>query len=37
MTEINYDNKTFAPVENSATGEVSSVTRFYYRQKNDLV
>lgn len=37
MTKINYDNKTFAPVENSETGEVSSETRFHYRQKDDLV
>ncbi len=37
MPEINYDNKTFASVENSATGEVSSATTFHYHQKDDLV
>lgn len=37
MNEINYNNKTFASVENSATGEVSSQTIFQYHQKNDLV
>lgn len=37
MTKINYDCKTFASVKNSATGEVSNETRFYYHQKDDLV
>lgn len=37
MSKINYDNKTFASVQNSETGEVSSETVFYYHQKNDLV
>ncbi|MCY7376995.1 MAG: hypothetical protein LH472_13635 [Pyrinomonadaceae bacterium] len=37
MTKINYDNKTFASVQNSATGEVSNETVFYYHQKDDLV
>ncbi len=37
MTKINYDNKTFASVQNSATGEVGAATRFYYHQKDDLV
>lgn len=37
MNEINYDNKTFASVQNSETGEVSSETVFYYHQKNNLV
>lgn len=34
---LNYDNKTFASVENSGTGEVSSETIFHYHQKDDLV
>lgn len=37
MTKINYDNKTFASVENSETGEVSGETVFHYHQKDDLV
>lgn len=37
MNEINYDDKIFASVQNSETGEVSGETRFYYRQKGDLV
>jgi hypothetical protein len=37
MAEINYDNKTFASVQNSDTGEVSAETVFYYRQKDNLV
>ena len=37
QTKINYDHKTFASVENSATGEVSSETIFNYHQTGDLV
>lgn len=37
MNKINYDNKKFASVENSETGEVSGETVFHYRQKGDLV
>ena len=37
MTKINYDGRTFASVVNSATGEVSSETRFHYHQKDSLV
>ena len=37
LCEINYDNKTFASVKNSATGEVSSETIFNYHQTDDLV
>lgn len=37
QTKINYDNKTFASVENSETGEVSSQTTFRYHQQDDLV
>ena len=35
--KINYDNKKFASVQNSETGEVSSDTVFHYHQKDDLV
>ena len=35
--KINYDNKTFASVQNSETGEVSEETVFHYHQKDDLV
>lgn len=37
MPEINYDNRKFASVRNSATGEVSGETVFHYHQKDDLV
>lgn len=37
MTKINYDNRKFASVQNSETGEVSSETIFHYHQKEDLV
>jgi len=37
MTKINYDNKTFASVQNSETGEVGAETVFHYHQKDDLV
>jgi hypothetical protein len=37
MAKINYDNKTFASVQNSETGEVSSETVFHYHQKDDFV
>ncbi len=37
MKNINYDNRKFAPVKNSKTGEVSSETVFHYHQKGDLV
>ena len=37
MSEINYDNRKFASVQNSATGEVSGETVFHYHQKGDLV
>lgn len=36
-SKINYDNRVFKSVENSASGEVSSETLFYYHQKDDLV
>lgn len=37
MTKINYDNKKFASIQNSETGEVSGETVFHYHQKDDLV
>ncbi len=37
MNKINYDNKKFALIENSETGEISSETIFHYRQTDDLV
>lgn len=35
--KINYDNRFFASVQNSETGEVSAETVFHYHQKDDLV
>ncbi|MGH9802814.1 MAG: n-acetylglutamate synthase [Blastocatellia bacterium] len=37
MTKINYDNRRFAGVSNSETGEVSSETIFHYHQQADIV
>lgn len=37
MILINYDNKKFASVENSETGEVTSETVFHYHQNQGLV
>ncbi len=37
MKNINYENRKFASVKNSETGEVSSETVFHYHQKGDLV
>ena len=37
MNKINYNNKKFASIENSKTGEVSGDTVFHYHQKDDLV
>ena len=34
---INYDNRVFKSVSNSATGEVSAETVFHYHQKEDFV
>ena len=34
---ISYDGRTFAPVSNSATGEVGDGTLFHYHQIGDLV
>jgi hypothetical protein len=37
MPEINYDNRRFAGVSNSETGEVSPETIFHYHQQGDIV
>jgi hypothetical protein len=34
---INYDNKRFATVANTANGEVTGDTVFHYRQQGDIV
>lgn len=35
--KINYDQRRFRSIENSASGEVSGETVFHYRQQDDLV
>ena len=37
MSKINYNKRIFKSASNSETGEVSSETRFYYHQKENLV
>jgi hypothetical protein len=37
MPKFNYDNRRFAGVSNSETGEVSAATIFYYHQQDDIV
>jgi hypothetical protein len=37
MSKISYDKRVFRSTRNSATGEVSSETRFYYHQKGNVV
>ena len=37
MSEINYDNRRFASVSNSGTGEVTTETVFHYHQKGNVV
>ena len=37
MPKINYNNRLFAPVSNSESGEVSSNTVFEYHQQGDVV
>ncbi len=37
MNKINYDNRKFASVQNSKTGEVSGETVFRYHQKENLI
>jgi len=34
---FDYDERFFAPVSNSATGEVGSETVFHYRQRGEVV
>ena len=37
MGRINYHNRYFAPVVNTANGEVDSTTVFHYRQQDNIV
>jgi hypothetical protein len=37
MADFNYNNRYFAGVSNSETGEVSSETIFHYRQQDNIV
>ena len=37
MNDLNYNNKRFRSVANSATGEVGSETVFHYRQTGNIV
>jgi hypothetical protein len=37
MPSINYDNRKFASIKNSGSGEVGAETVFYYHQQGDLV
>ncbi len=37
MPKINYDGRTFAPITNTRTGEVSSETTFHYHQAGSIV
>ena len=37
MSRINYHDRRFAPVSNSANGEVDSATIFHYRQRGRVV
>lgn len=37
MSRINYDERNFVSVRNSASGEVSAETVFNYHQRGDLV
>jgi len=34
---INYNNKTFSPISNTANGETSSETIFLYKQKGNVL
>lgn len=34
---INYDGRTFVSVENTSNGEVSSLTRFEYKQEGSIL
>ncbi len=37
MNKIGYNNKKFASVQNSETGDISSETIFHYHQEGNLV
>jgi hypothetical protein len=37
MSKINYDKRVFKSVQNSATGEVTGETRFFYHQEGNVV
>lgn len=37
MTIINYNNKRFRPVSNSANGETSAATLFEYKQEGNIL
>jgi len=37
MSKFNFDNKKFALIHNSETGQVSTETIFEYKQKDNLV
>ena len=34
---INYNNKTFRPIQNTANGETSSETLFIYKQEGNII
>lgn len=36
-TGINYNNRVFTALSNSSNGQVSSATRFHYREHNGLI
>jgi hypothetical protein len=37
MADVNYNGRTFRGAQNTPNGEVDEETRFFYRQKDDLV
>lgn len=37
MPKLNFNNKTFSLLENSANGKVNSETQFHYKQEGNLV
>jgi len=37
MNTINYDNRKFRSVDNTANGEVSGKTLFHYHQENNII
>lgn len=36
-TKINYHNRVFVSISNTENGEVSSLTKFYYRQNGNMI